>query len=147
MKKRIRIMVFGTFDVLHKGHLHFFMQAQKLSSNTFLIVSLARDENVKAIKGRQPLFKLRDRMAAVKKTGLAQRVVAGALKNYLGHIVHEKPDIIALGYDQSEYIDGLLEKLKKRGLHVRIFRLKPYKPHVYKSSLVKRRLPKSMRIS
>ena len=50
MKKKIRIMVFGTFDGLHEGHLDFFKQARQLSKNPFLIVSIARDKNVKIIK-------------------------------------------------------------------------------------------------
>ena len=41
-----RIMVFGTFDGLHKGHLNFFKQAKNFAENSFLIVSVARDKNV-----------------------------------------------------------------------------------------------------
>ena len=40
-------MVFGTFDILHQGHLDFFKQARKLVANPFLVVSVARDVNVK----------------------------------------------------------------------------------------------------
>ena len=45
-KKRTKIMIFGTFDGLHKGHLNFFKQAKNFIQNSFLIVSIARDKNV-----------------------------------------------------------------------------------------------------
>jgi cytidyltransferase-like protein len=45
------VMVFGTFDFLHKGHLNFFKQARSLAKNPYLIASVARDYNVKRIKG------------------------------------------------------------------------------------------------
>ncbi|HEY4500387.1 MAG TPA: adenylyltransferase/cytidyltransferase family protein, partial [Candidatus Paceibacterota bacterium] len=48
-----RVMVFGTFDILHPGHLYFLRAAKKLGD--YLIVSLARDVNVRKIKGRKAL--------------------------------------------------------------------------------------------
>ena len=48
-----------------------------------------------------------------------------------------KPDIIALGYNQSSYTKGLKKGMKERGLKVKIIRLKSYKPEKYKSSLLK----------
>ena len=50
MNHKVKIMAFGTFDILHAGHLNFFKQARKLSKYPFLIVSVARDVNVKKIK-------------------------------------------------------------------------------------------------
>jgi cytidyltransferase-like protein len=38
---RKKIMVFGTFDGLHEGHLVFLKQARKLTEKPFLIVSIA----------------------------------------------------------------------------------------------------------
>ena len=39
----------------------------------------------------------------------------------------EKPDVIALGYDQKAYIKNLKKDLKNKGISVKIIRLKPYK--------------------
>jgi FAD synthetase len=135
---KTRIMVFGTFDVLHKGHLNFFEQARLLANNPFLIVSIARDANVKRIKGRYPDFKEKQRLAEVKKSRLVNRATLGAAKDYLSHIVKEKPAIIAIGYDQKDYVNNLAKLLAKKGLKVKVSKLKAYKPQVYKSSLVKR---------
>ncbi len=136
--KKEKIMIFGTFDFLHKGHLHFFQQARKLSKNPFLVVSVARDINVKKIKGQLPLQKENERVREIKKCPLVDRVVLGGLKNYIPHIKKERPDIIALGYDQIAYTENLQKNLAKHGLVIKISRLKSYKPHVYKSSILKK---------
>jgi FAD synthetase len=141
MSKFTKILVFGTFDALHPGHLHFFKQARKLAKNPFLIVSVARDANAKRIKGQKPLHSEKQRLLAVKKNSLVDKVVLGSLQNYLGHILAVKPDIIALGHDQKEYTFKLKEKLQSRGLTVKVRRLKPYKRKLYRSSLILKNRP------
>lgn len=135
---KTRILVFGTFDGLHPGHVNFFRQAKALANNPELVVSVARDANVKKIKGRLPKQAEKVRLKFVKKNSLVDLAVLGALRNYLSHIVQVKPDIIALGYDQKKYTDGLKEKLSNLGLKVKIIRLKAYKPERFKSSIIKK---------
>lgn len=127
-------MVFGTFDILHKGHLNFFRQARKLAKRPFLIVSIARDINVKKIKGRKPFQPERKRQIFVKKTGLADKVILGGLIHHLPHILRQKPDIIALGYDQKAYVKELKSDLKRRLLKAKVIKLKAFRPDIYKSS-------------
>lgn len=141
-KSQTKIMVFGTFDILHKGHLNFFKQARSLAKNPYLIVSVARDLNVKKIKGQKPTLNQRQRLIKVKKCGLAEKCVLGGLKSYLPHIIKEHPGIIALGYDQTAYVDNLKRDLAKAGLKPKIRRLKAYKPNVHKSSLLKQKVLK-----
>ena len=136
-KSKTRIMVFGTFDILHKGHLNFFRQARKLARDPYLIVSVARDVNVKKIKNHTPRLTERQRLAIIKKCPLVDKAVSGGLKNHIPHIVKERPSIIALGYDQSAYVDNLKALLKKKGLEIKVVRLKAFQPKVYKSSLFK----------
>ena len=132
-----KIMVFGTFDGLHKGHLNFLKQAKKSSKKSFLIVSIARDKNVFRIKGKPPVLNEKKRMILVKKCKLANKVVLSGVKNYLSHILKERPDIIALGYDQRAYVKNLKKDLKNKNISVKIVRLKPYKEKVYKNHLLK----------
>lgn len=136
-------MAFGTFDGLHKGHIDFFKQSRGLVSDPFLIVSIARDLNVKKIKGDLPLFNENKRMKIVGRNKLVDKVVLGAKVNYLSHILQEKPDIIALGYDQKHYVRNLKNNLLKFGLKVRVVRLQPFKPEIYKNKLIKLRRLKS----
>jgi FAD synthetase len=132
-----KIMVFGTFDGLHKGHLNFFKQAKALTSPSFLIVSVARDENVFKIKGSYPVLSVHQRATLIRKNKLADEVVIGGLRSHLPHIVKARPNIIALGYDQKDYIKNLKKDLKAKDLNVKIVRLKPYKEKIFKNSLLK----------
>ncbi len=134
---KTKVMVFGTFDVLHKGHLNFFKQARNLAKNPFLVVSLARDINVKKIKGQKPRYKERVRLNRVAKSILVDKALLGGFRNHLPHILKERPKIIALGYDQTVYAKNLAVDLAKKGLKVRLIRLKPYHPRIYKSSVIK----------
>ena len=136
-KRETRIMIFGTFDGLHQGHLNFFKQAKKLAKKPFLIVSVARDQNVKKIKGKFPNLKERERMHLIKKIKFVDKVVLSGLKRYIPHIIKEYPDIIALGYDQKAYVKNLKKDLKNKGLMVKVARLKPYKEKIYKNDLLK----------
>lgn len=138
--RQTRIMVFGTFDFLHKGHLNFFKQARSLAKKPFLIVSIARDINVKKIKGKKPFNNEVKRRQFVLKSKLANRVVLGGLKKYLPHILKEKPNLIALGYDQKAYIKVLRADIKKYNLNINLTRLKAFKPKLYKSSILKNNL-------
>ena len=132
-----RVMVFGVFDLLHPGHISFLKQAKKLGS--FLIVSVARDINVKKIKGKKPVFDEKKRVAHVKQLKLAKKVVLGGAKDPWPHIVKEKPDIIALGYDQGSFVGNLPEQLRKHKLKTRVVRLKAFRPEVFKSSLIRKK--------
>jgi FAD synthetase len=134
---KTKIMVFGTFDGVHKGHLNFFKQAKNFIKNSFLIVSIARDKNVLKIKGRYPTFNEKKRMVLVKNCPLVDKVVLAGVENHLPHIIKERPDIIALGYDQKSYVKNLQKDLKDKGVLVKIVRLKPYKEKIYKSNLLK----------
>jgi FAD synthetase len=131
-------MVFGTFDGLHPGHLHFFRQAKKIMKNSFLIVSIARDRNVLRIKGVLPSLNEKKRMALIEKCGLADKVILAGKTKYLPHILKEHPEIIALGYDQRAYVLELKKTLKNKDIPIRIVRLKPFKKHIYKNHLLKK---------
>ena len=128
-------MVFGTFDMIHDGHIDLFRQAKALVPDAFLIVSLARDANVARIKGQRPQNNETARAEYLRESTYVDEVVLGDREGYLPHILAARPDIIALGYDQEgEYVQELEGKLKEDGLHVRVVRLKPYHPETFKTS-------------
>src|ERR1035437_7835824 len=74
-------------------------------THSSLIVSIARDKNVIRIKKKKPILSENERFALVKKSKFVDKVVLAGKVKYLPHILKEKPDIIALGYDQKAYID------------------------------------------
>ncbi len=130
-----KIMVFGTFDILHPGHLNFFKQAKKLGD--YLIVIIGRDKTVQKIKGRSPQNKEGERLIKVEQQKVVDRALLGNLNNPYKIIKQEKPDTIALGYDQNSFSKNLNAKIKEFDLETKIVRLKPYKSNIYKSSLLK----------
>lgn len=132
----VKVLVTGTFDILHPGHLSLFRQAKKLGD--FLIVVVARDSTVLKIKGRRPHHSQQLRIRCLKKVKLVDRVVLGRPGDKLKVIELQKPDVIGLGYDQRAFTRGLRQQLKKRGLRVRVVRLKAFRPHLFKSSLIKK---------
>src|SRR6266481_4085619 len=112
------VMVFGTFDVIHAGHIYFLREAKKLGSE--LVVSVARDLNVQKIK-REKTWRLeKSRAEDLRALGIAEKVVLGGVKNHLPHIKKVAPDIIALGHDQKHYVKNLAKDLKGIGLQTKI---------------------------
>ena len=130
-----RIMVFGTFDMVHPGHEDFFRQARSLAPEPYLIVSVARDYAAARTRGHMPRHREAERLARISAHPLVDRAVIGDEIGYMKHILEEKPDVIALGYDQhGAYVDTLEKDIQESGLTVRVVRLKPYRPELYKTS-------------
>lgn len=130
MKKAI---AFGTFDIFHEGHKDFFRQARKYGN--YLIVVVARDENVLKIKNKLPKNNEVKRLNIIKESKLADEVVLGNLADKYKAIKKYKPNAICLGYDQEVSINKLKEKLAEFGLEkTEIIRLNSFHPETYKSS-------------
>jgi len=140
----MRVMVFGTFDNLHPGHLNYFWQARRFGAkgieldNVELIIIVARDKNVLQIKGKLPHQKERIRVAKVREAlrlaNWSGRAVLGSPSNQWLVLKKYQPQIVALGYDQRTDIKKLKEVLAGAGLFCKIKRLKSYHPEKYKSS-------------
>lgn len=130
-----RIMVFGTFDMVHPGHEDLFRQARGLAEDPYLIVSVARDASVERIKGFRARNDESKRLAVVSGNALVDEAVLGDRVGYIGHIAAAHPDIIALGYDQEgEYVENLARDLEAAGISARIERLAAHRPDEFKTS-------------
>ncbi len=133
--RKIKVLVFGTFDGLHEGHKDFFRQAKEYGDN--LVAVVGRDSTVQRTKNRLPKFNEQERLKGVQDSGLVDEARLGNEGNNPYKVIEEvNPRIICLGYDQTHFTDKLAEKIKEMGLHIDIVRLKPYKPEIYKSSLL-----------
>jgi FAD synthetase len=132
-----KIVVTGTFDHLHKGHIFLFKKAKSLGD--YLTVVIARDKTVKQVKGEKPWQKEKTRLQAVKQVKWVDRAILGKLtKDKLQIIQTLKPNILALGYDQKAFTPKIRLELKKRGLKTKVIRLPAFKPKIYKSSIIKK---------
>lgn len=134
--KKIRVMVFGTFDYLHAGHENLFIQARELGDE--IVAIIARDKTVRNIKGETPDHNEKERLENLKNTGWAEMVFLGNPKDKTKVIKEYRPDIIALGYDQFAFTYRLEKFLMDIKLDAKIVRLKPYRPDMYKSSIIKK---------
>jgi len=124
----MKVLVFGTFDHLHPGHLHLLASAQKMGD---LHVVIARDETVQRIKKKFPQQNQEDRQQAIQTAFPDARVFLGDVQNYLKPVQDIDPDIIVLGYDQQ-----LPPNVTESDLPCPTIRMDALEPEKFKSSLL-----------
>lgn len=126
------VLCCGTFDYLHPGHESFLRQALALGDK--LVVVIARDENVKRIKGQYPDHDEETRKVNLEALSIADQVQLGYPgANFLKVVEEIAPDVIAMGYDQ-----GKPPGLQAHFPACRIVVLDAHFPERYKSSILKR---------
>lgn len=128
----MKVMVFGTFDTLHPGHLFLLSEAQKRGT---VYAVVAQNSTVETIKGKTPLQSLEHRMAAITQQYPNIIVVPGHLQDYAQPIRAHAPDLLLFGYDQK-----LPPGLEMEHITIPFERLPAYKPHIWKSSKLRKAL-------
>lgn len=141
--KPVVVVVAGTFDGLHAGHLHLFSFARRKAfalqeklkrKGVRLQVIIARDSNVRRLKGALPLHSENERARMVSSLRQVDGVLLGHPQNFLESLRRIKPDLVVLGYDQAP---GIEDSLLENG-YARFARASAYKPARLKSSKLKR---------
>ena len=128
----IKVMTFGTFDILHKGHEFYLNEAKKLGDKLYVVIAL--DKTVLKIKGKLPRNNQDKRLEALKKLPFVDEVILGNEGDKYKVIADIKPDVICFGYDQNSFTKGFSEVLLARGISAKIIRLGSFHPEIYKSS-------------
>lgn len=113
LSKRPRVLVAGSFEFLHPGHIALLKYAWQLGE-VFVIVS--RDVNFEKFKGRKPVMSERDRLELVSSVKYVSSAVLGDVSDFLKPLEELRPNIVLLGPDQWIEPQKLEEELKKRGL-------------------------------
>jgi FAD synthetase len=123
--KREVVLASGVFDLLHLGHVRFLEEAKKAGGkNAELIVIIARDSTVENKKGRKPVMSENQRRALVESLKVVDEAVLGFEKFDLGDVVERiKPDVIALGYDQTEVEKATRQYVNNHKLDIRVVRI------------------------
>ena len=119
-------MVFGTFDIIHPSHLRFLIEARKAANceDCELVVVLARDNSIKRIKGRKPIFNEQQRLKLLSGLRVIDYVRLGNEgKEYYNIILEVNPDFIVLGYDQVHHEKALLNFITKNNLNIEVCKL------------------------
>jgi FAD synthetase len=127
------VMCFGSFDVLHQGHLYYLRESKKYGDQLLVVVS--RDSNFKKFKKKEPKYNERERLEHIRDLPYVDKAVLGNDQDLLAVIEKYKPDTICLGYDQETIsMQDLKKEMVKRGLTTDIIRIGSYRPDIFKSS-------------
>jgi cytidyltransferase-like protein len=114
-----RVLVFGTFDGLHKGHIYFLEQAKKNGDELFAAV--ARDSHVFLLKDKTPRFSEQERLAAIKSSGLVTKALLCDVELNSFEIIKKiKPDVIIMGHDQSALANALHKWMQQNRINIEI---------------------------
>ena len=130
-----KAMVFGSFDIIHPGHLSFLRQARR--KGRWVIASVARDAFIKTEKNREPIHTEQERVTQLLETGIVKEAYLADEKiGTYSTVLRAKPDVICLGHDQERLQANLVEWMKNQKLEIPIYVLRSYKPEQYKSSKI-----------
>jgi len=135
-KKRKVVLASGVFDLLHLGHVKFLEEAKKAGGkNAELIVIIARDSTVEKTKGSKPIMPESQRRTLVESLKVVDEAVLGFENFDIGEVIEKiKPDIIALGYDQTAMEKQVREYVNKHGLNVQVVRVSKFEEDELSSS-------------
>jgi FAD synthetase len=111
--KRPRVLVAGSFEFLHPGHLALLKEAWNIGE-VYVVVS--RDKNFEKFKGRKPALNEGERLEVIESVKYVAKAVLGDENDYIKPIIDIKPDVVMLGPDQWITPEKLREELEKRGL-------------------------------
>ena len=146
MKKQKVVLASGTFDLLHYGHVKYLEEAKKIGGkNAKLIVIVARDSTVKKRKGRKTVMPEDQRRSLVEALKVVDEAILGCEDFDMIKVVEKtKPDIIAVGHDQSDIEREVRKALEKEGITVQVVRVGRFgKDELNSSSKIKRRIIES----
>jgi len=117
-----KVLVFGTFDGLHPGHLFFLNEARKFGE---LYVSVSSDESASQRKGKTPTRDAEQRVEAIEALGIAKGVSLGdKTLNSWTALKEVRPDIIALGFDQYGLKTALADIQSEFGFEIKVINKK-----------------------
>jgi len=111
-----KVLAGGVFNSIHPGHRYFLERAKVLGDS--LTVVIASDRTV--LKSKRLLKPQEERKRMVEGLKIADKVIIGDEEDFLLVVKREKPDIVALGYDQ------VFDEEKLKSLGCRIVRIQKY---------------------
>ncbi len=98
------VITFGTFDVLHVGHIRVLQRAAELGDR--LVVGVSADELNIAKKGRAPVFSQEERLEIVGSLKMVDEVfVEESLEKKRDYIVEHGADVLVMGDDWAGKFD------------------------------------------
>jgi glycerol-3-phosphate cytidylyltransferase len=101
-----RVITFGTYDVLHIGHIRLLKRAKSLGN--YLIVGVSSDELNKNKKGREPVYPLTSRLEIISSLRFVDEVfIEDSLELKAEYITSKNAEILVMGDDWQDRFDHL----------------------------------------
>jgi len=136
-----RVLIAGTFDIIHPGHIYLINEAAKLGD---VYVIIATDKNRELYSGVAPIVPEEQRLEVIKSIKNVKDAKLGRHDNDTLKAVEEiQADIVLLGPNQKYSIDTLKKGLIKNGLNnIEVKRLNTYydKYELHSSSSIKKKV-------
>ncbi|MCK4383538.1 MAG: FAD synthase [Candidatus Lokiarchaeota archaeon] len=135
------MLIAGTFDLLHPGHIYLVNEAAKMGD---VYVIVATDQNRKLYSGESPIIPENQRLEVMMSVKNVKEARLGRSDNDTLKTVEEiSPDIILLGPDQKYDQETLKQGLVEKGLNnIIVKRLDTYydKYELHSSNLIKKKI-------
>ncbi len=130
------VLAGGVFDIIHPGHIYTLNAAKALGD--VLVVVVATDSTAEKMKKRTPLHKQEQRRDLVKSLSMVDLCVIGQEGDIFKTVEAIKPEIIALGYDQTHQEKFITDGCKKLNLNIKVARLQSPVPEISSSEIEKK---------
>ena len=131
-----KVLVTGSFELLHPGHVSLFKQAKELGD--FLVVVIARDATIRKERGREPIMGEKQRLEMVSCLKVVDEARLGNEGYKYKVLGEERPQVVLLGYDQVVDEEALAEECAKVGAVLK--RARPLNQEEFKSSLLAKKI-------
>ena len=129
------VLAGGVFDIIHPGHIHTLKAAKALGD--VLVVAIATDKTAQKMKKRIPLHNQELRCELVDCLSMVDIAIIGHENDIFETVKLVKPEIIALGYDQTHQEKFIADGCKRINLHTKIVRLQSPVPELSSSDIQK----------
>lgn len=106
-----RVITFGTFDVLHVGHINILRRARDLGD--YLVVGVSSDALNFSKKQRYPIYSQDDRLGIISSLRFVDEVfVEESLEQKLDYIKQYQADLLVMGDDWQGRFDWVKNACK-----------------------------------
>ena len=129
------VLAGGVFDIIHPGHINTLNAAKRLGDVFVLLV--ATDKTAIKMKKRRPLHSAQLRQELVSSLSMVDLCIIGDEDDIFKTVDLVKPQVIALGYDQTHQEKFIVDGCRKINLDVAVVRLESPRPDTSSSSIQK----------
>ena len=129
------VLAGGVFDIIHPGHIHTLNAAKALGD--VLVVVVATDSTAVKMKKRSPIHDQEQRQELVNSLSMVDICLIGQENDIFKTVNLVRPQIIALGYDQTHQEKFITDGCKRIKLDAKVARLQSPIPESSSSKIEK----------